>query len=461
MGKLMKHKFTSLIFILATLLMWACSSSSYAVNATAFLPAEQAFVFSTRLERPDLLLAEWHIAPGYYLYSKRLHITVNPEGTADIAYPQGDFKYAEELGRYEVFSGNLSIPIQFKKNASMVNLSIAYQGCSEDGFCYPPIHKNIRLDLTSGNVSQQSNSELPTLLTNQQEVQNALQSQHIGVLLLLFVGLGLLLAFTPCVLPMIPILTSIIVGQKNSSTKKAFLLSFIYVMGMAITYSVAGILVASLGNSLQIWLQNPWVIGVTSGLFLLLALSLFGLYDITLPRHWHHRVSSVSNKQKSGTYVGVFCMGVLSTLIVSPCVTAPLVGVLMYIAQTGDHILGASALFALGIGMGIPLMLIGLSAGKWLPKSGPWMEAVKKVFGLLMLGMAIWMLSRILSSTVTVILWGVLLIILALFLTFYLSHLIPQRKLNRGLGLVAGLAGIILIIGGISMPDTINRWIHA
>ncbi len=286
-------------------------------------------------------------------------------------------------------------------------MSVDYQGCSEAGFCYPPIHKEFNVDVSAQTikdisalpdekVSTGTDEKLTTLATDQNKVDTLLANASFGMLMLIFAGLGLLLAFTPCVLPMIPILTGIILGQRQPlTTRKAFLLSLAYVMGAAITYSLAGVAAAMMGSSLQAWLQQPWVIVAVSILFVILALSLFGLFDIRLPRMWQHHITTVSRKQQGGTYPGAFIMGMVSTLIVSPCVTAPLVGVLMYIGQTGDILLGAAALFAMGMGMGIPLLLIGVSARKFLPKSGPWMVVVKQLFGVMMLVMAVWMFSRI------------------------------------------------------------------
>lgn len=452
-------KMKQVILILLFSVVWVLPISNFAATP---LSTDQAFVFSAVVNKNNLIKAEWQIAPGYYLYRQRMDIKVGSNASADIRYPQGEVKYDADHGRYEVFSGNLSIPVQLKTNAETLRLSVSYQGCSKEGFCYPPVHKDIILKLTGKTIPPNNNVPLQTLLTDQKSVQTLLQSGHLGMTLLLFVGLGLLLAFTPCVLPMVPILTSIIVGQKGSlNTRKASLLSITYVMGMSITYAIAGLVVAYLGNSLQVWLQTPWIIGATCGLFVLLALSLFGFYDLRLPRRWHNHLSSMSNQQQGGTYTGVFLMGVLSSLIVSPCVTAPLVGVLMYIAQSGSLVLGASALFAMGIGMGLPLILIGISAGKLLPKSGPWMEVVKKVFGILMLGMAIWLLSRIISTTIVIVLWGVLLLGIALFFGFYLPGIVSQPKLHRSLGVLVGISGMLLMVGAVSMPDVMNKWANA
>ena len=279
--------------------------------------------------------------------------------------------------------------------------------------------------------------------------------------MLSFLGLGLLLAFTPCVLPMVPILSGIIIGhrKKNHIRLKHFFLSLSYVSGMAITYAIAGVVIALIGSSIQAELQKTWVIVLFSSLFVLLALSLFGFYELQLPRRFQRHIATLSHKQSGGTYIGVFLMGCLSTLIVSPCVSAPLVGVLAYIGQTGDVILGTVALLALGIGMGIPLLLIGISADKILPKAGPWMVILERIFGFLMLGIAIWMLSRMIPGPVTLFLWAVLFIVAAIF--FAVFRPIPKRFrwLTTGLSVAVLVYGMILMIGAIEgNSDPLHPW---
>lgn len=444
---------------------WLFSSDSLATVKTP-LPADKAFMLSVSFNRQNEVIADLRIAPGYYLYRQRVQMKVPPASLAGVQFPQGDFKYDNVHGRYEAYTGNISIPLTLKVDAHAtlqpaIPLNIEYQGCSEEGFCYPPVQKQFMLNTVNQTVipsqpmaSAPANTSFHSLLTDQNSVRDIFNSQHFGVMLLVFAGLGLLLAFTPCVWPMVPILTGIIVGQKQSvTTKKAFLLSLVYVTGSAVTYAAAGLVAASMGRSLQVWLQTPWIIAGVSGLFVLLAFSLFGFYELRLPGRWQYQMTDWSNRQQGGRYASVFVMGMISALIVSPCVTAPLVGVLMYIGQTGDRLLGASALFAMGLGMGMPLLLIGLSAGKWLPKSGPWMEAVKKMVGLLMLGMAIWLLSRIVSPMMITLLWGGLLLCVALFLGAYLPRLIGRHRFNRSLGFIVGLFGLVVIAGGVSHLD--------
>jgi thiol:disulfide interchange protein DsbD len=425
------------------------------------LPADEAFPLSVSFMNADTVMVKWRIASGYYLYTKRLKITLSPsDAVAEIHYPRGEWKLNEEQGRDEVYAGTLSIPLRLLENHRLSAINIDYQGCSQEGFCYPPMTKHFMLNIADLSVKEITDKpsmvankpSFTSLLTDQNGVGMLLQDHPFNIMLLIFSGLGLLLAFTPCVLPMIPILTSIIIGQKHAlGTKNAFFLSLTYVFGMSIAYACAGLIAASLGSSIQVWLQKPVIIIIVSALFMLLALSLFGLYELRFSRRWHNWISSWSNKHKGGTYIGVFFMGVLATLVVSPCVTAPLVGVLIYIGQTGNLVFGASALFAMGLGMGLPLLLIGMSAGRWLPKSGPWMKAVQELFGIFMMAMAIWLLSRIVSLAMTQILFGLLLLGLAGFMGIYLPRLIKLRQFNRLMGLSSALLGLFLVFNGLNV----------
>lgn len=373
--------------------VFAQSASLYASSP---LPEDQAFQVSLKTISKTEVSVQLKAAPGYYLYANKTFIALVPSVPADIRYPQGVLKKNNVVGQYTAYMGTTSIPVTFHESKVPLQFEVRYQGCSLDGFCYPPMIKTINLASTSS-----SGISLMALVTDQHEVASFFLKENVAFIFLVFMVLGLLLAFTPCVLPMIPILTGIILGQHHKvGTKEAFFLSLSYVAGVALTYSFAGLLAASIGNSLQLMLQQPWAILMMSFVFLLLALSLFGFYGFHMPRVWQNKIFDWSDRHERGTYVGVFLMGVLSTLIVSPCVTAPLIGILLYISQTGNQWLGAGALFAMGVGMGIPLVLIGISAGHWLPRSGKWMKSIKMMFGVLMLLMAVWMVSRVLPSHV-------------------------------------------------------------
>jgi len=375
------------------------------------LPADRAFVFSASLNQDQELVLQWDIAPGYYLYRDRISLTplkgkkFLPE---TIVLPEGISHRDEIHGHYQIFSDSVQVPVVLKGvSRGILQLDIAYQGCSSDGFCYTPIRKTLNVDL--------SKVVAPALLDPYVHSADEVAESNLGgdqiehfltgnrfLMVLGFLGLGLLLAFTPCVLPMVPILSAIIVGQRRANAHlkpRSFLLSLTYVAGMAITYAFAGVVIALIGRNIQSALQQPWVLILFSGVFILLALSLFGLYELQLPVRWQRQLGKLTGRQQGGTFLGVFLMGCLSTLIVSPCVSAPLVGVLAFIGQTGDVWLGLLALASLGIGMGLPLLLIGLSAGHLLPRTGPWMTALERVFGVVMLGMAVLMLMRVFPVT--------------------------------------------------------------
>jgi thioredoxin:protein disulfide reductase len=337
-------------------------------------------------------------------------------------------------------------------------LNISYQGCSSSGFCYTPVKKTLNVNLPdikppqdiTQNIGDFKQRQQTGSLSEQGYAAQLLSGHHYVLIVFGFLFFGLLLAFTPCVLPMVPILSSIIVGFGNKiSTKKAFCLSLSYVLGMAIAYAAAGMIVALLGSSVQIALQKTWVIVLLSSLFIVLALSLFGLFEIRLPNALHQRLVAKGNRYQGGTYIGVFFMGVFATLIVSPCVSAPLVGVLAYIASSGDVVLGGIALLSLGIGMGIPLLLLGSSAGKLLPKAGQWMEVVKHIFGLMMLAVAIWMLSRVLPGAAILFLWAILAIVAGVYVRQLKRSKRIWHHMHHGLGLVLVSYGFVLLVGAI------------
>lgn len=440
---------------LVFILFFCCFSvATFANTNPRPLPPEEAFAFKTQLESNKQVLLQWEMAPGYYLYRDSVHIesaASSQTKTGKIHLPAGKPKHDEIRGDYQAYSGMLEIPVPLLvPTEGILNLNVSYQGCSASGFCYAPIKKEVRIDVTHASGNVVVTSLMPSKKSDQYYTESLFEHANYFMVILTFLGLGLLLAFTPCVLPMVPILSSILLGQKEKVTARgAFFLSLTYVLGMALTYAAAGMIVAMLGNSVQVFFQNTWVIVLFSGLFVILALSLFGLYDLKLPNTWQNKLTHLSNNQAGGTYLGVFLMGILSTLIVSPCVSAPLVGVLTYIAQTGDIVLGGTALLAMGLGMGMPLLLVGMSAGTLLPKAGIWMETVKKIFGLLLLAVAIWMLSRVIPGSLTLILWGLFIIGCSIFLAFMTGAKKLWLKLLRGDAGVILVYGIILVIGGL------------
>ena len=363
-----------------------------------------------------------------------------------------------------------------------VDIDVTYQGCAEAGLCYPPITKTVSLFLpavragtgagapglpgsgTSSRLSGPGASGLPgpgmegpasIELPQQDRIAAALTSGNRWLVILSLFGAGLLLTFTPCVLPMVPILSSIIVGQgvdgrSGVTTRRAFMLSLTYVLAMALTYAVAGVVTGLFGANLSVVFQDPWIVSGFALVFVLLALSMFGFYDLRIPVSWQARLAALSHRQQGGTWAGVGVMGALSALIVGPCVAAPLAGVLIYIGRTGDPVLGGIALFALGMGMGVPLLVAGVSAGKLLPRAGAWMNAVKAVFGVMLLAVAIYLLERVAPEPVTLLMWAALLIVCSIYMGA-LDSLTAEsggwRRLWKGAGLVVLVYGVLVLVG--------------
>jgi len=465
------------------------SSFTNAIEESKLLTSELAFPISVTLNSPEILSLQWDIADGYYLYKKRIKLSTTiinlddsnskKDQVTQLGEPQFPASLFIDDPAYkgmEIFRNTLIVKYAIsgsKTSLANTSLKIKYQGCADAGVCYPPIKKIIKLadlkpsvnvssvpDMSNAtNVSVAANSSIidtntkpeKSAKSEQDTIATSLASDNFILTLFSFFGFGLLLAFTPCVFPMIPILSGIIIGQgKQLSTKKAFSLSLAYVLAMALTYTVVGVLAALFGTNLQVWFQDPWVLSCFAGIFIMLSLSMFGFYDVQMPSFIQVKLNNLSNKQESGKLISAGIMGVLSALIVGPCVTAPLVGALMYISQTGDTILGGAALFCLGLGMGAPLLVIGTSAGKMLPRAGMWMEAVKSIFGVLMLAVAIWLLSRILPPLISQLLWALLLIVSAVYMGALRQHdknTTQWQLLWKGLGLSILLIGFIMIIG--------------
>ncbi|MGR9052107.1 MAG: protein-disulfide reductase DsbD, partial [Gammaproteobacteria bacterium] len=423
------------------------------------LPPDQAFAFTAFAKDADTIEAAWQVADGYYLYREKIELSV--AGGADvrlgeIIVPHGTPKHDEAFGQVEILRGalNVDVPVMRTDTAERsVTLTAKFQGCADRGVCYPPMTKSLELMLP-GAVGLSSPDVTPISakpVSEQDRIVGLLRHDTLWLTLLSFFGFGLLLAFTPCVFPMIPILSGIIVGSgKNITTFRAFSLSFSYVLASALTYTVFGILAAEFGSNLQATFQQPWVISLFSAVFVLLALSMFGFYTLELPKALQTKMHESSERHRDGSLWGAAAMGSFSSLIVGPCVAAPLAGALLYIGQTGDRWLGGSALFAMGLGMGTPLLLLGASAGKLLPKAGTWLNATKAVFGVVMLAVAVWMLERILPAPVTMFLWALLLIIPSVYLGAVdplPEHAGGWRKLWKGTGVVMLIYGVLLLIG--------------
>ncbi|QPK61945.1 protein-disulfide reductase DsbD [Methylomonas sp. LL1] len=422
------------------------------------LPPEQAFQFFATLKDDHTVHVSWLIAEGYYLYKDKLGLKLDESSQTRLAklpLPVGETHLDEEFGQVEVYRNELSFDLPLSRQstaAETLELSAKFQGCADRGVCYPPMTSKVVLELAETQViAPLAESEPVATASEQDRIVDALKQDSLALTLLSFFGFGLLLAHTPCVFPMIPILSGIIVGHGHQiSTRKAFLLSASFVFASALMYTVFGILAALFGANLQATLQEPWVVATFAGLFVLLSLSMFGFFELQLPSALQSKLHHSSDKHRDGSYWGAGIMGALSSLIVGPCVAAPLAAALIYIGQTGDVVLGGSALFVMGLGMGVPLLVVGASAGKLLPKAGGWMNATKAVFGVIMLAVAVWMLSRILPPAITMLLSAMLLIIPAIYLNAIepLPHPASGwNKLWKGVGLMMLVFGVMQLIG--------------
>lgn len=440
------------------------------LNAATPPLGSDVFKLNAKIFDPNTVSITISIKEGFYLYKERIHAKAGPHThLGPLRLPKATTKTDSEGNTYHIYRHTLqfSAPL-LNESEGKTTLTIFYQGCSDGGFCYPPTQQTMNLSISKG-------LELSSLILKDPAVKDIPKTKSITVrpstsvqalfanknifwLLLGFYGFGLLLSFTPCVLPMVPVLSGIIVGQHGKMTsKRAFFISLSYVLAMSVTYAVAGLLIALVGQNLQATLQAPWAVGLFSLVFVLLALSMFDFYELKLPDSWLQAIQKRSHNNDRGAYIGAMIMGILSTLILSPCVTAPLVGALSYIAKTGDVLEGGLSLLFLGFGMGTPLMLIGVGAGRFIPQSGAWMSNVKHLFGVLMLMVALYLAERVIPEKLAMALWAVLLIIPSL----YLGAFRETGKSNiaiicKGIGLTVFVYGVIILIG-LSMGNT-NPW---
>lgn len=428
------------------------------VFSKELLPPEQAFQFFANVKDSHTLHVSWIAAEGYFLYKNKLALSLNPDSQTRLEsyqLPIGEEHADPEFGQVQIYRRETSVDIPlFRHNQQpeAIVLTSKFQGCADRGVCYPPMQASLELSLPiADTVAGKPSADNLGKLSEQDKIVQSLQQDSLALTLASFFGFGILLAFTPCIFPMIPILSGIIVGQSGKiTTRKAFLLSLSYVIASALMYTVFGVLAAVFGSNLQAAFQNPWIIAAFSAIFVLLSLSMFGFYSLEMPKTLQSIAISSSDKHRDGSYFGAAMMGALSALIVGPCVAAPLAAALIYIGQTGDVILGGSALFVMGLGMGLPLLFLGASAGKILPKAGAWMNTTKSVFGVIMLAVAAWMLSRILPAAATMLLSALLLIIPSI----YLKAIEPLpasasgwQKLWKGIGICMLCFGILQLIG--------------
>ena len=454
------------------------------------LPPDQAFKLTITVRSAHTLIAEFEPAKNYYLYKDKIAFNPKSAGTLieKISLPQGKMKNDPTFGQTEVYYKPFQAVISLKREipvSTQLSLAATYQGCNEPiGVCYAPIDKLIKLTLPvaksvagvlADSVSNDATAAADFITTKQTDPKSKLlelpdnrrsiesESIKIGkmfeggnfwLILASFFGIGLLLSFTPCVFPMFPILSGIIVNSGEHLTKgHGFILALAYVMGMSLTYSAAGVAAGLSGAMLSVALQNAWVLGGFALVFVALSLSMFGFYELQLPNSIQSKLSKETGHLRGGHLASVFGMGALSALIIGPCVAAPLAGALLYISQTRDVVLGAAALFSMALGMGIPLLILGASAGAFLPKAGPWMESVKRFFGVLLLGVAIWLISPVIPAAIHMLMWAALLIISAIYLNAIDS--LPtgssgSRKFLKGIGIISLLLGIALLVGVLS-----------
>lgn len=420
--------------------------------APSFLMPDEAFKPFANTNEKMQIVAGIELAPDIYLYADKLKIELIDSSEFSIkntSLPQS-FDHDGELA----YTQSPNFLIELQKNTELntikqLNLRISYQGCSEQGLCYEPLSQTFSLDidsslLTVGNQPTQT-IEKTIELSETDTIANTIQNESIFIILLTFLGFGLLLALTPCVFPMIPIISGVIISQgKDITTTKALMLSIVYVLAMAVAYTIAGVLAGLFGANLQVALQTPWIIFTFAGVFVALALSMFGFYELKLPDSLIKKVSSAGS---GGGYIGVAIMGFLSALIVGPCVAAPLAGALVYIGQTGDAVLGGMALFSMSIGMGLPLILVGVSAGKFMPKPGKWMTMVSAIFGVMMLAVAIWMLERVVDAGIIMVLYA----ILGLGFAIYLGALESGVHIfKKSVAVIFFLYSLALFIGALS-----------
>ncbi|MBJ9227997.1 protein-disulfide reductase DsbD [Citrobacter braakii] len=392
-----------------TLILLLCSTSTFAglfdaPGRSQFVPADRAFAFDFQQNQHDLNLS-WQVKDGYYLYRKQISITPSQADIAEIKLPPGVWHEDEFYGKSEIYRKQLTIPVTVNQAKSGATLTVTYQGCADAGFCYPPETKTVPLSEVSADT-RATPAPVPATDTLQERPQPATQLPF-SALWALLIGIGI--AFTPCVLPMYPLISGIVLGGKQRlSTGRALLLTFIYVQGMALTYTALGLVVAAAGLQFQAALQHPYVLIGLAVVFTLLALSMFGLFTLQLPSSLQTRLTLMSNRQQGGSPGSVFAMGAIAGLICSPCTTAPLSAILLYIAQSGNMWLGGGTLYLYALGMGLPLMLITVFGNRLLPKSGPWMEHVKTAFGFVILALPVFLLERIIGDDWGVRLWSLL-----------------------------------------------------
>ncbi|MBJ6137583.1 protein-disulfide reductase DsbD [Marinobacter litoralis] len=455
----------TLFSLLVTPVAQAAGNSFFNTASNDFLPVEQALPFNYTSDAGHLVLS-WDIAPEHYLYKSRITVTPLSAGVK-VGEPEfsspGTLTNDEFFGEMTVFFDPVEVryPITLPDGVAEADLRVSFQGCAEAGLCYPPQNHEILYYPGSGDsqasaTAPSSTNTVPPVTTadtsSASGLAGFLSSQSIWMVAGLFFLLGLGLTFTPCVLPMVPIISSMVSGQNTRTTAHALLLSGSYVLGMAITYAAAGVITGLLGASfnLQAQLQSPWVLGIFAALFIVFALSMFDLFEIQLPRFIREPLNDASQRLTGGRVLGIFGIGALSALIVSPCVSAPLAGSLLYISTTQDAFIGGVALLALGLGMGVPLILVAVGGRKLLPSSGRWMTTVKHFYGVMLLAVAIWLVERLIPAWTGLTLWGLLITVTAVQLGAFDAAKPGWGRTRKGIGLVMFSYGLALLAGAVS-----------
>ncbi|MBL4797005.1 MAG: protein-disulfide reductase DsbD [Oleispira sp.] len=460
-------RFSFLLLLLSISSAQAGLLDSLIDSEPKFLPVGEAFPFLVDQQGSELSVI-WDSVDEYYLYKKKMYLKQGKQKFKAIEFSEeGELKHDEAFGEVIVYYHQVEARFDLKQFVANTPTILGFQGCADAGLCYPPQKIELDIDWTAVQADQarkpsltqaESATKAATKVTIEAETTSWIEGKSWFSVVGLFFILGLGLTFTPCVLPMVPILTSIVIGQKKHTPAKGFVLSTTYVMGMAITYAAAGVAVGLLGAgaNIQAWMQTPWILTIFAILFLALSLSMFGLYELQLPSGLRNRLNNMNQKQKGGSLISVFLMGVLSALVVSPCVSAPLAGALVYLSTTGDAWLGGSALLALGLGMGTPLIILGTSGASIMPKAGGWMDQIKAFFGILLIGVAIWLLSRFLDATLILAMWGVLAIVYAIYLGAIEPIEPAQTGIKRtvkGIGFVILVYGVLALIGALQGND--------
>lgn len=433
---------------LAMLLVAVATLCMPAHAADDFLPPEQAFRFSATQVDGQTVEVKFAIADGYYMYRERFAVAADPAAVelALLDMPAGKVKFDETFNKdVETYRHEIAFHVKARNATAPFTLIVTSQGCADQGLCYPPMKSRFHVEPAAASPAAPSAGGGDAL----GRIASTLGSGNLGAIAALFFGLGLLLTFTPCVLPMLPILSAIVVGE-HATRSRAAIVSVAYVLGMAFVYTAVGVAAGLAGQGLQAALQNAWVLGAFAVLMVALSLSMFGLYELQLPAAWRDHLTKASSKHGGGEIVGAVVMGALSALIVSPCVTPALAGALAYIAQTGNAAIGGMALFAMSIGMGVPLVLVGVGAGNLLPRAGHWLIVTKAVFGFILLAVALWIVQPVLPAWAVMIAWGGLLIGAAVFLRTFDS--LPDgagnvQRLGKVAGVVLALAGAAQLVG--------------